>query len=144
MQRYRGHLSLPGVGLVGQQKLARGSVLCVGTGGLGSPAALYLAAAGVGRLGLVDADVVEVSNLHRQILFGTADLGKPKAPAAAARRPISRANADLPTPGSPKTSAPTPVASRVSIQASSRARPTNGQRPLTGRNLSPAARPRIR
>ncbi|MDB5101225.1 MAG: moeB2 [Cyanobacteria bacterium RYN_339] len=82
--RYQGHLALPEVGPEGQARLGRASVLCVGTGGLGSPAALYLAAAGIGRLGLVDADVVDVSNLHRQILFRTADVGLSKVETAAA------------------------------------------------------------
>jgi adenylyltransferase/sulfurtransferase len=77
-RRYQGHLALPEIGPEGQARLARASVLCVGTGGLGSPAALYLAAAGVGRLGLVDGDVVDETNLHRQILFKTADVGRSK------------------------------------------------------------------
>ena len=84
-RRYARHLSLPGFGAAGQERLKRGSVLCVGAGGLGSPALMYLAAAGVGRLGVVDADVVDESNLQRQLLFGTGDVGRPKAEAAAAR-----------------------------------------------------------
>lgn len=76
---YARHLALPGFGAQGQQKLKDSSVLIVGLGGLGSPAALYLAAAGVGRLGLYDPDRVEVSNLQRQILYGYRDLAKPKA-----------------------------------------------------------------
>jgi adenylyltransferase/sulfurtransferase len=84
-RRYARHLSLPGFGVAGQEHLKRGSVLCVGAGGLGSPALMYLAAAGVGRLGVVDADVVDESNLQRQLLFGTGDVGRPKAEAAAAR-----------------------------------------------------------
>jgi len=84
-RRYARHLSLPGFGVTGQLRLQQGSVLCIGAGGLGSPALMYLAAAGVGRLGLVDADVVDESNLQRQLVFGTSDVGRPKAEAAAAR-----------------------------------------------------------
>jgi len=81
--RYSRHLLLPEVGLEGQQKLKAAKVLCVGTGGLGSPLALYLAAAGVGTLGLVDFDTVDFTNLQRQVLFGTSDVGRPKIEAAA-------------------------------------------------------------
>ncbi|MDP2310091.1 MAG: molybdopterin-synthase adenylyltransferase MoeB [Pseudomonadota bacterium] len=76
--RYSRHLILPEVGMAGQQKLKNASVLCVGTGGLGSPLLLYLAAAGVGRIGIVDFDEVDASNLHRQIIHGTSSIGKPK------------------------------------------------------------------
>jgi len=82
--RYSRHLCIPGVGVDGQLRLKQASVLLIGCGGLGSPAALYLAAAGVGRLGLVDADVVEASNLQRQILHGESWLGKPKLESAVA------------------------------------------------------------
>lgn len=84
-QRYGRHLSLPEVGDLGQRKLKAAKILLVGLGGLGSPAALYLAAAGIGRLGLLDPDAVELSNLQRQVLYGMADLGRPKAEAAAER-----------------------------------------------------------
>jgi adenylyltransferase/sulfurtransferase len=80
--RYSRHLVLPHVGLDGQRRLAASSVLLVGAGGLGSPAALYLAAAGVGRLGLVDFDRVDVTNLQRQILHGTKDVGRHKLDSA--------------------------------------------------------------
>lgn len=83
--RYSRHLLIPDVGEAGQRKLKNASVLLIGTGALGSPAALYLAAAGVGRLGLVDADVVDASNLQRQILHGESWIGKPKLESAAAR-----------------------------------------------------------
>src|SRR2546425_11970741 len=76
--RYSRHLILPDVGIDGQQKLKAARVLLIGAGGLGSPAALYLAAAGVGTLGLVDFDNVDVTNLQRQILHGTKDVGRPK------------------------------------------------------------------
>ncbi len=78
IERYGRHLIMPEVGLAGQEKLKQAKVLVIGTGGLGSPAALYLAAAGVGRLGLVDFDVVDASNLQRQILHTTADVGRSK------------------------------------------------------------------
>jgi molybdopterin/thiamine biosynthesis adenylyltransferase/rhodanese-related sulfurtransferase/molybdopterin converting factor small subunit len=78
IQRYNRHLIMPEVGMDGQRKLKAGSVLCIGAGGLGSPVALYLAAAGVGRIGLVDFDVVDHSNLQRQIIHGTPDVGRPK------------------------------------------------------------------
>ncbi len=80
--RYARHLSLPEVGLDGQLKLRQASVLCIGAGGLGSPLAMYLAAAGVGRLGLVDFDVVDLSNLQRQIMHGQQDIGRPKVDSA--------------------------------------------------------------
>jgi len=83
--RYSRHLILPDVGLEGQQRLKAARVLLIGAGGLGSPAALYLAAAGVGTLGLVDFDVVDISNLHRQVLHGTSDVGRPKLESAAKR-----------------------------------------------------------
>jgi len=73
--RYSRHLILPEVGMEGQQRLKAAKVLCVGTGGLGSPLALYLAAAGIGTLGLVDFDVVDSSNLQRQIIHSTKDIG---------------------------------------------------------------------
>jgi adenylyltransferase/sulfurtransferase len=83
IQRYSRHLIMPEVGMDGQQKLKAARVLCVGTGGLGSPLALYLAAAGVGTLGIVDFDVVDVTNLQRQIIHTTADVGRKKLDSAA-------------------------------------------------------------
>ena len=80
--RYSRHLIMPEVGMEGQLKLKAASVLCVGAGGLGSPVALYLAAAGVGRIGIVDFDVVDYSNLQRQIIHGTPDVGRPKLESA--------------------------------------------------------------
>jgi sulfur-carrier protein adenylyltransferase/sulfurtransferase len=80
--RYSRHLILPEVGLEGQKRLKAASVLCVGTGGLGSPLLLYLAAAGVGRLGIVDFDMVDHSNLQRQVIHGTSWVGKPKIESA--------------------------------------------------------------
>ncbi len=83
--RYARHLTLPEVGVDGQRRLKAARVLLVGAGGLGSPAALYLAAAGVGTLGIVDGDVVDASNLQRQVLHDTAAIGRPKTESAAAR-----------------------------------------------------------
>jgi adenylyltransferase/sulfurtransferase len=83
LSRYSRHLILPEVGMEGQQKLKAAKVLCVGTGGLGSPLALYLAAAGIGTLGLVDFDVVDASNLQRQIIHSTKDIGRKKLDSAA-------------------------------------------------------------
>ncbi|UYN91679.1 MAG: molybdopterin-synthase adenylyltransferase MoeB [Anaerolineales bacterium] len=85
LMRYSRHLLIPEVGLAGQQKLRNASVLLIGTGGLGSPAAMYLAAAGVGRIGLVDYDVVDASNLQRQVIHGTAQLGTLKVESARQR-----------------------------------------------------------
>ncbi len=80
--RYSRHLIMPEVALDGQKKLKAASVLCIGTGGLGSPLMMYLAAAGVGRIGLVDFDVVDYTNLQRQIVHGTKDVGRPKIESA--------------------------------------------------------------
>ncbi|HEY5062144.1 MAG TPA: molybdopterin-synthase adenylyltransferase MoeB, partial [Gemmatimonadaceae bacterium] len=85
IQRYSRHLILPDVALDGQRRIKAARVLLVGAGGLGSPAALYLAAAGIGTIGLVDFDVVDVTNLQRQILHGTADVGHSKLQSARAR-----------------------------------------------------------
>jgi molybdopterin/thiamine biosynthesis adenylyltransferase/rhodanese-related sulfurtransferase len=85
LERYSRHLIIPEVGPAGQEKLKESSVLLVGAGGLGSPLALYLAAAGVGRLGLVDFDVVEFTNLQRQVIYNTADVGRPKLDSARER-----------------------------------------------------------
>ena len=79
VKRYSRHLIIPDVGMTGQKRLKNAKVLCVGAGGLGSPALLYLAAAGVGRLGVIDFDVVDESNLQRQIIHGQSDVGRPKA-----------------------------------------------------------------
>jgi len=91
--RYARHLILPEVTGAGQRKLLNTSVLLLGAGGLGSPAALYLAAAGVGKIGILDFDVVDASNLQRQILHGTADIGRPKV--ASAADTINRINPDV-------------------------------------------------
>ncbi len=91
-ERYSRHLILPEVGLEGQKRLKAASVLCIGTGGLGSPLLLYLAAAGIGRLGIVDFDVVDSSNLQRQIIHGTSWVGKPKI--ASAQNRILEINPD--------------------------------------------------
>ncbi|MDJ0531625.1 MAG: molybdopterin-synthase adenylyltransferase MoeB [Xenococcaceae cyanobacterium MO_207.B15] len=84
-QTYSRHIILPEVGLEGQKRLKAASVLCIGTGGLGSPLLLYLAAAGIGRIGIVDFDIVDKSNLQRQIIHGTAWVGKPKIESAKER-----------------------------------------------------------
>jgi molybdopterin/thiamine biosynthesis adenylyltransferase/rhodanese-related sulfurtransferase len=83
--RYSRHLIMPEVGMEGQLKLKQAKVMCIGTGGLGAPLGLYLAAAGVGRIGLIDFDAVDFTNLQRQVLFGTSDVGRPKITAAADR-----------------------------------------------------------
>ena len=83
--RYARHLTLPEVGVEGQRRLADSRILLVGAGGLGSPAALYLAAAGVGTLGIIDGDTVDITNLQRQVLHGTADIGREKVASAADR-----------------------------------------------------------
>ncbi|WP_234701938.1 molybdopterin-guanine dinucleotide biosynthesis protein B [Desulfotomaculum nigrificans] len=93
LKRYHRNIMLPGVGQAGQLKLLNSSVLVVGTGGLGSPVAYYLAAAGIGRLGLADADVVDLSNLQRQILHTTADLNRLKVESA--REKLSKLNPDI-------------------------------------------------
>src|SRR5579862_9163055 len=81
-RRYSRHLIMPEVGMEGQKRLKASSVLLIGAGGLGSPLGLYLAAAGVGRIGLVDFDVVDFSNLQRQVMHGTNDVGTPKLQSA--------------------------------------------------------------
>src|SRR5689334_1989828 len=81
-QRYARHLRLPNVTMTGQRRLKASRVLVVGAGGLGSPVALYLAAAGVGHIGLVDSDDVDITNLQRQLLHGTSDVGRPKLESA--------------------------------------------------------------
>src|SRR6476660_8703690 len=83
--RYARHLTLPEVGLEGQERLLAARVLCVGAGGLGSPALLYLAAAGIGTIGIVDFDVVDASNLQRQVVHSTADVGRSKIESASDR-----------------------------------------------------------
>src|ERR671920_1571377 len=83
VNRYRRHLILPEVGVDGQKKLLNAKVLCIGAGGLGCPISLYLAAAGVGTIGLADVDVVSPSNLQRQVLFGLKDVGEDKVKVAA-------------------------------------------------------------
>src|SRR5437667_246922 len=85
VNRYKRHLILPEVGMAGQLKLLNAKVLCIGAGGLGSPISLYLAAAGVGTIGLADVDVVSPSNLQRQVIFGTSNIGEEKVKAAARR-----------------------------------------------------------
>src|SRR5438270_13882972 len=85
VNRYKRHLLLPEVGVEGQKKLLNAKVLCIGAGGLGCPIGLYLAAAGVGTIGLVDIDVVSPSNLQRQVLFGVSSVGEDKVKAAGKR-----------------------------------------------------------
>src|SRR5437899_4088015 len=82
IRRYSRHLIMPEVAMQGQQRLKAAKVLCIGAGGLGSPVAMYLAAAGVGTLGIVDFDVVDETNLQRQIIHGQSDVGRPKAESA--------------------------------------------------------------
>ena len=82
LERYSRHIILKEIGVKGQKKLAAGKVLIIGAGGLGAPAAMYLAAAGVGKIGIADADTVDLSNLQRQIIHTTDDIGKPKAESA--------------------------------------------------------------
>ena len=93
LQRYARHISLPQVGVEGQQKLAQASVLVIGAGGLGSPVLLYLAAAGIGHLGIVDNDRVEISNLQRQVIHSTSEVGEAKVESA--RRRLHELNPDL-------------------------------------------------
>lgn len=95
LMRYSRHLILPEVGREGQERLKDGSILIIGAGGLGSPLALYLAASGIGRIGLVDFDVVDESNLQRQVLYGVADVGRSKCDSAKARIQSMNPNVDV-------------------------------------------------
>lgn len=104
IRRYSRHLILPEIGMEGQRKLKESSVLLIGAGGLGSPLALYLAAAGVGHIGLVDADVVDDSNLQRQILHGTSSLGRRKTDSARERLADLNPHVDVVTYNDPFTS----------------------------------------
>src|SRR5213596_3915630 len=97
LQRYSRHLMMPEVTQEGQQRLNAARVLCIGAGGLGSPAALYLAAAGTGKLGLVDFDDVDLSNLQRQILHGTKDVGRKKLDSARDRLRDANPNIEIET-----------------------------------------------
>ena len=97
IKRYSRHLIMPEVGVDGQRRLKSGSVLCIGAGGLGSPAAMYLAAAGVGRIGVVDFDVVDYSNLQRQIIHGTPDVGRSKLASAKDRLQAINPHIDVQT-----------------------------------------------
>ena len=82
LKRYARHISLPSFGIEGQERLKRSRVLCIGAGGLGSPCSIYLAAAGVGKIGIIDMDTVDESNIQRQILHGSEDVGKKKIESA--------------------------------------------------------------
>ncbi len=93
IRRYSRHLILPEVGLAGQKKICSTSVVCIGAGGLGSPIAMYLAAAGIGKIGVVDFDTVDFSNLQRQIIHGTNDVGRPKCESA--KETIHRINPNV-------------------------------------------------
>lgn len=93
LERYSRHIILKEIGVKGQKKLLNGKVLIIGAGGLGAPAALYLAAAGVGTIGIADADVVDLSNLQRQVIHSTNDLGKPKVESA--KETINAINPDV-------------------------------------------------
>lgn len=99
VRRYARHIILPGIGADGQRKLGDAKVLVIGAGGLGSPAAMYLAAAGIGTLGLVDFDRVDLSNLHRQLLHDTADVGRPKVDSARERLNDLNPNVEVLTHG---------------------------------------------
>ncbi|MFZ5639426.1 MAG: HesA/MoeB/ThiF family protein, partial [Bacillota bacterium] len=97
IKRYSRHILLPEVGGTGQTKISNGKVLVIGTGGLGSPVAWYLAAAGVGTLGLVDDDVVDLSNLQRQIVHATPDIGRPKVESAKEKLSALNPNVEIVT-----------------------------------------------
>src|SRR5438477_8411294 len=97
LQRYSRHLIMPEVTAEGQKRLKAARVLCIGAGGLGSPAALYLAAAGVGKLGIVDFDRVDLTNLQRQILHGTKDVGRRKLDSARDRLRDANPNIEIET-----------------------------------------------
>src|SRR5688572_1058371 len=97
IKRYSRHLIMPEVGVEGQRKLKAAKVLCIGAGGLGSPAAMYLAAAGIGTIGIVDFDVVDFSNLQRQIIHGTPDVGRPKLHSAKDRLTALNPNVHIET-----------------------------------------------
>ena len=97
IKRYSRHLIMPEVGIDGQRRLKTASVLCIGAGGLGSPAAMYLTAAGIGRLGIVDFDVVDFSNLQRQLLHGTPDVGRSKLQSAKDRLQALNPNVQIDT-----------------------------------------------
>ena len=104
IERYSRHILLQDVGLEGQEKLLKAKVLIIGAGGLGSPVALYLAAAGVGHIGIVDADVVDLSNLQRQVIHQTKDLNTPKVESAKEKMIAINPDVEVTTiPSSPQT-----------------------------------------
>ncbi len=111
LRRYSRHILLPDVGVEGQERIRQGRVLVVGAGGLGSPVLLYLAAAGVGHLGIVDGDVVDLSNLQRQVIHATPDVGHYKVESA--RQQIIRLNPDVRRRGIEVSDRYRPVAHRL-------------------------------